>query len=246
MKKTILTGRSINKNIRETAKQYNAKSVFGFSYIKSPLYGGRLTYEVNVIPKDTIDDLKLSGVGFDLALSNHYFNEDLYQQTIPVLEEHHEIGNSVIITNNKFALRVRSDFPKYRIKASCIRNPRTIESVYRTLEIFDELALQTNAIKNKTFIRSIPPELRDRVILFGNSGCLFNCAKPICYPSISRQFAGISIDYQCTNKDNQKHFENFYWFNYEDSELFDGFNNIKLVLPQPHHKIIHLDVDKDL
>lgn len=242
-KQILLSGRGKGENLLDIIEQYKPKSVFGFSEEPSRLWGGRPYDNFHIIKNDIIEKFQNNGVGFDLVLSNILYSEDAYNNARKyLLPKYHKDGNGVVVTNWKLAVAIRRDFPKYNIKASCIRNPRTLAAIERGLELFDQVALQSNLIKNREFIESIPLNIRDRVILFGSSSCLFNCSKPSCYPAISRQNFKVPVTGGCSGS-GEPLLHRFYWFNYEEAKLFRGFETIKLVLPKGNSKIIYLDAD---
>ena len=241
MKEIMLSGRSFGRDLFDDITKFKATSVFGFTEKRTPLWGGRI-YQNNVLSDTTVHKILNMGIHFDLVLSNLLYSDQAYRRTIPLLEEYHAAGNGVVVTTNKLAEKIRKDFPKYRIKASCIRNPRSISSIERSLELFDLVSLQPNAIKNRDFISSICQKIRDRVILFGSSSCLYNCTRPTCYTGMSQMNFGKPATGGCSGSGSPM-LKRFYWFNYEEAEIFKGFPLIKLVLPRPDSNIIHIDAD---
>jgi uncharacterized protein (DUF779 family) len=237
----MLSGRQPVHKILDRIKLYKASSIFGFSYINSPLYGGRSQFDVHTIPKETIDAFQKDGITFDIALSNHHFNEALYKETIPLLEEHYKEGNGIVVVNNRLARVIRRDFPKYKIKASCIRDPRSLDSINRSLELYDEIAIHPQAMRDTAFIKNLPE--KHRMILFGGIGCLLDCSNTVCFPIASKVFAvNPDIKKGCA-KLNSGYVSPFYWFDWENSPLFEGFNKIKLELPQKHQFEVRLSKD---
>ena len=238
MKKILLSGRSPISRVVAMAEKYQAANVFGFSYLYSPLYGGRSIYAEHALSKDIIDALESKGISFSITLSSHFFSEAQYEQSLPLLQEHYKPGNSVTVLNTKLAQRIRADFPDYILKASCIREPRTLEAVSRALDIFDEVVIHPQSMRNPAFIRALPE--KNRIILFGGIGCLLDCSDTVCFAIASKVLAGDSKRKKGCPKLNSGYVSPFYWFDWENSPLFDGFNTIKLELPQDHQMQVRL------
>jgi hypothetical protein len=241
MKEIMLSGRNYGNQIEDDVITYKANRVFGFTRYKCPLYGGR-QYTGFHTTDEQIIKFRDAGIMFDIVMSNHHFSDDAYRKSMHMLEDYHYHGNGIVITNYKLALRIRKDFPKYKLKASCIRNPRTLYSIERGLEIFDDVTLQPNAIRNPDFINSICPKIRDRVILFGNAECLYLCSKPTCYIGVSQYNFGKHTTQSCSG-DGKVGYQVVYQFNYESAKIFNGFNKIKLILPRQDSIIKHIDAD---
>lgn len=239
-----MTGRNTNSDILGSIDQYNVKSIYGFSYTFSPLYGGRKFWKEHAIPKETIEELHRRDVGFDLTLSSHIYSDEAYEQTLEMLERHHRVGNTVTVVNNTLARKLRTDFPKYRLKASCIRDPRTLDRLYKDIELFDEVVLDPNMLRDFDFIQSIPYEIRDNIVLFGSTGCMFNCSNKTCFPTISKDYAKSTMSVTDGCIKNRHGFKSpFYWWDYENSPLYEGFNRIKLELPMAHQMPIRFPTD---
>ncbi len=165
----------------QVVQEGTISSVFGFSTF-SPLYGGRGFSMPEVTDKD-IDYLSKENIGFRIPLSTSFFNEKDYGKTKSLLDKHHHERNSIICTNDELAKRIRQDYPKYTIEASAIKNIKA-KDVERHLDVYDSVVLPMDANDNLKALNKI--KSKDRVILFANAGCAYNCPSKICYPVISK------------------------------------------------------------
>jgi hypothetical protein len=155
--------------------------VYGFStYV--PLYGGRGFSSPNVT-KDDLKYLYKNGIGFRIPLTNSFFTEEDYEKTKPLLEKHHNKLNSIICTNDELAFRIREDYPKYKIEASVIKNIK-FSDIDKNLEIYDSVVLPMEVTEDYESLKDI--KNKNRVILFANAGCAYNCPSKICYSVISK------------------------------------------------------------
>jgi collagenase-like PrtC family protease len=161
----------------------NVVSVFGFVKDYSPLYGGRPYLKRKALSWQHLKNLSKNNVGFMLTLTNHYFDEDKYQQTIPILERLNQSINSIICTHDDLAKRVRKDFPELSIKASVIKNLQSNEEINKALEIYDFVTLHPRMNDKPEFLQSI--EQKDKVLLFASIRCLYHCNKNGCFQYIS-------------------------------------------------------------
>jgi hypothetical protein len=156
-------------------------SVYGFSTF-SPLYGGR-SFKTVEITDDDIDYMYLNGIGFRIPLTNLFFSEKDYKETIPLLEKYHKTINSIICVNDELALRIKEDYPKYTIEASVIKNTKFLD-VNKRLEIYDSVVLPMEVTEDYESLNNV--KNKDRVILFANAKCAYNCPSKICYSVISK------------------------------------------------------------
>jgi len=172
------------------------ESVFGSTTRDSRLYGGRVDLASYRLTPMHLARLRELGIGLSLTLTNHFFDEGAYRDSRPLLEEHHQRGNSIICTNDQLAARLRHDFPLYEIKASIIKEIDTIEKARRALEIYDSLTVPMNLNDDDVFLDRLPE--KHRVILFGNANCAYTCPARTCYLGFSQENAGQPVTSACS------------------------------------------------
>ena len=98
------------------------QSVFGSTTFNSLLYGGRPTSTSYALTDEHLRGLEDLDIKLALTLSNHYFNEEVYQHSYSFLKRHHKPGNVLNIVSDKLAQRLRRDFPDYTLNGSIIKN----------------------------------------------------------------------------------------------------------------------------
>lgn len=157
-------------------------SVFGFVE-ETTLYGGRIFGRPELDDAD-VDALYSVNIGVRLPLSNHFVEAEEYEATKPLLEKYHRERNAVIVTNDKLARWIRSDFPLYRIEASVIKNLRDYRRLNAAFDIYDTIVLPMELNQDEDFLRGAPN--KDRITLFANAGCALTCPSKICYVSTSK------------------------------------------------------------
>ena len=198
------------------------RSVFNHTTDYSPLYGGRSFSLKNALTDRHIGQLEAHGIGIALTLTNHFFDEEKYRQTIPLLEKHHKPINSVICTNDELAVRIRNDFPDYTLKASLIKNIDTLEQIEKAYKLYNRVVIPMNKNDDNLFLRNIPE--KDRIILFGNASCAYTCPKRTCYYGISLG----KNDIQCSREWIPREDKGLVFFNVHRF-LEMGFRHIKLI-----------------
>lgn len=210
------------------------KEVFGSTPEPCPLNGGR-PYQVNkVFSYDQIARLNSFGIGYMLTLTNHNYSSDAYRIAIPILEQLENGLNSVVITNDQLARRIKEDFPGISIKASVIKLLATHDEISRALELYDSVCLVPWLNDNEKLLSGI--QEKKRIVLFANTTCLYRCRKPICYQQISNNNFDQQKDImpKCNLKLNDKDSPMFgkkietHVFDISEAR-FDGFGNFKLV-----------------
>ncbi len=174
-------GRFLSSHFTDLADA-DIDTVFGFVE-RSTLYGGRAFAEPELSDAD-VTELRRRGIGLKLPLSNHFISDREYEDNLPLLEKYHEQGNAVVVVNDKLAGRLRADFPRYSIEASVIKDIRTHDEVARALEIYDTVVLPMHLNTNLAFLEAVPA--KNRIRLFANGGCAYNCPLKLCYVSFSK------------------------------------------------------------
>lgn len=203
-------------------------SVFGFVE-PSPLYGGR----VFVRPELTVHDvavLQYVGVGLRLPLTNHYVEPEDYSASRPLLENHHQQGNAVIVTNDNLARWIRRDFPKFKIEASVIKNLKTYARIAEAFEIYDTVVLPMELNQDESFLANVPR--KDRITLFANAGCALTCPSKICYVSVSKINKTGEGEFRCSQTLKERQLLGMVDFDLERLQNL-GFSRFKLLRSRP-------------
>lgn len=172
------------------------ESVFGNTILPSRLYGGRAPNDQYALNDNHLARLSDHGIHLALTLTNHYFDEQAYKETLPLLEKHHKAGNSIICNNDNLALRLKLDFPLYELKASIIKNINTLEKIKRALDLYHSLTLPMDKNDDDDFLNSIND--KHRIILFANASCAYTCPDRTCYLGISQTAFGKPVTSSCS------------------------------------------------
>jgi len=204
--------------------------VFGSVKEYSPLYGGRL-FDINEsLSYKDVDFLSNIGINLMLTLSNHFYTEEKYKQTIHILERLHRKGNSIVITNDNLAIRIRKDFPLFALKASVIKSIKTLDEIHKALEIYDFVTLDSKLNDQAEFLQSI--DCKDNIVLFASNGCPYHCPKSLCYEYISLRMNPISFILPgmipCANEDRRTYVTRLTIFDL-NSPGFAGFKYFKII-----------------
>lgn len=158
------------------------ESIFGFAE-SSTLYGGR-PFGGREFSNQDVEQMNDAGIGLRLPLSNHWVSDEEFEENIWLLEKYHRRPNSVIITRDDLAKRIRNEFPDYQVEASVIKHLATKEKIEKALEIYDTVIPPMATNLDAELLKSL--EHKDRITLFANAGCALTCPAKICYPSISK------------------------------------------------------------
>jgi len=229
----------IEKNIIEYIDNYvsmidyndvNVDYVFGTVSDWTPLYGGRVAEGPEVLDNE-VSLLYDKGIGIKIPLQVENFNKEHLNQTIPLLKKYHRSQNALVIANDYLAEVVRERFPLYTIEASAILN-YNLSDINNPL--YDSIVLPIYRNDNKLFLDKIVD--KDRVRLFINAECSYNCPVKVCYSSISEinKSPLDDIDFRCSAeiiprkqmKDSTM-LDNYF---FPVGDLIDmGFNNFKMV-----------------
>lgn len=161
----------------------NIDSIFGFVE-PTTLYSGRPYLDRQLSDKD-YELMQAMNIGIRLPLTNYFCSEKEYIKSKPLLEKYHKKGNSVIISNDKLAGWIRKDFPDYQLEASILKNINSLQKISKSLKIYDTIVLPMEINLDFGLLEKI--EHKDRITLFGNAGCAFNCANRKCYGYLSRK-----------------------------------------------------------
>ncbi len=171
--------------------------VFGSTVSPSPLYGGRTYRESNSMNDAHVAELERRGIGLSLTLTNHLYSPDAYDATRPLLERHHQMGNTVVCVSDLLAARIKRDYPLYTLNASAIKNLHSPADVRAALDLYDHVTIPMNRM-DANFLAGLPE--KSRMILFGNGGCAYNCPRQSCYRGISQQNQDREFTHDCSRK----------------------------------------------
>jgi hypothetical protein len=136
------------------------------------------------------------GIGFRLPISNSIVSRDEYVEAKPFLGKYHREGNCVIVTNDDLAGWIREDFPLFKIEASAIKNIDTLHKLKQAFDLYDTVVLPAKSNDDVVFLESIKE--KDRIRLFLNAGCAYNCPSKICYPSIASMNKYQGAEFRCS------------------------------------------------
>ena len=225
--------------------------IFGAIDAVSPtsLWGGRITIE-NQINITRLDEYWMydHGIGIKLPLSTKSFDDAMYKDSISFLQNHHQDCNAIIVSLDKLAMRIREDFPKYRIEASCIQDIVDIPRLEKKLSsgLYDTIVLPIHMNDDLEFLENIKD--KDKIRLFLNVECSYTCPKKVCYGTTSKINAGkrdvdkmlcsfYDLDMPRTFYKDEINWNTFYF----DKLKFDkmGFNKYKLLAPWEYQQRTH-------
>lgn len=152
------------------------RQIFGF-LVESPLNGGRPRGMCNPYSMDVIDELNDIGIGYSFTLTNTTVAREHLEDrhTNAVLERFESPLNGVIVANDQVADYIRSRYPRYRLRASCIYDFLEADEINAACEVFDEVCVfpEVNS-REETLTALKTPE---KVVLFATSVCLNLCGK---------------------------------------------------------------------
>jgi hypothetical protein len=171
----------------------NVDSIFGFTE-PCILYGGR-PFHAPELSENDIDWMYDNNIGFRIPLQNTIASLDHYELCKPFLEKYHKTGNSLILARDKFAEKIRTDFPLYKLEASVVKKIDSVKKCLKNLEIYDTIVPDPQWFNNTS--DEIPEEYRSRIRLFANAGCMYTCPQRVCYNAVSRMNLGVG-EYECS------------------------------------------------
>lgn len=165
----------------------NITSVFGFLEEFSPLYGGRV-YSGAEITSEDVSYLYSHGISIKILLSANKATKEEYEESKELLDKYHKEGNTVAIVNDDLARWIKRDYPKYLVEASVIKNTK-FSQVDKVLSLYDTVVLPMFMNDDIEQLKEV--KQKDKVILFGNAGCAYNCPSKICYSAVSKHNKGL-------------------------------------------------------
>ena len=223
--------------------------IFGEIESGTSLWGGRITIE-NLVNLTKLDEYWMydHGIGVKLPLSTKSFDDAMYKDSMAFLRNHHQDCNAIIVSLDKLAMRIREDFPKYRIEASCIQDIVDIPRLEKKLSLglYDTIVLPIHMNDETEFLDNIKD--KDKIRLFLNVECSYTCPKKVCYGTTSKINAGkrdvdkmlcsfYDLDMPRTFYKDEINWNTFYF----DKLKFDkmGFNKYKLLSPWEYQQRTH-------
>lgn len=201
-------------------------SLYGFAHQFSPLYGGRTYNPKQAFRRHHVAEMRDLGIGISLNLTNHFFTPEAYEATLPLLEEHHRDGSSITCFNDELAHHVRRDFPKYELKASIIRGLKTRARLEKMLEIYDRVVLPMDRNDDIAFLEDLHD--KERVTIFANASCAYNCPNRTCYVGFSQSNMGKEVTSLCSIPTHEREHLGKVFFDVEQL-IQIGFRHFKLV-----------------
>ena len=167
------------------------------------MYGGRggsRRSPKDYVPWDGVKEINKRGIKFFITLTNHYLDDDAVMQSLKHVEKLLSISesNGIVVLNRKFAKILRYHFPDIILKQSAIANPTTLGSIEKALEIYHYVTLSHQELDKVDFLFSIPPEIKQKLVLFGNGRCAYKCMERTCYLACSQFHFGKEVTARCT------------------------------------------------
>ena len=164
----------------------NITGVFGFTKEKSPLYGGRI-WEREEITDEDYDWMVANGIKLKILLTGDKVSKE---------QRYHIKGNSVVTVNDKLAQWVRRDYSDYTLEASVIKQTQFSE-IEKVLDLYDKLHLPMHLNDDIKELKKI--KQKDRIVLFANAGCAYECKSQICYSTVATaNRTGDASVYRCS------------------------------------------------
>lgn len=204
------------------------ESLFGFTTQFSPLYGGRPYVKAHSMTNTHLEEMSEAGINVSLNLTNHFFSEKAYQATLPLLERHHQPGNSITCFNDELASRLRQDFPDYILKASIIKHLNSLERIQRALDCYDQVVLPMDKNHDPEFLEKLPE--KKRITLFANASCAYNCMSRSCYVGFSQEIQGMPVTSECSIPVKKRENLGKIFFDVKTFHAL-GFRQMKLIPP---------------
>lgn len=72
---------------------------------------------------------------------------------LQLLTQHHRKGSSIVCTNDQLALRIKRDFPNYKVRASIINNITTIHEIEKSFDIREKIFFDVKKLSEMGFTR---------------------------------------------------------------------------------------------
>lgn len=167
-------------------KTEHVSSVFGFME-PCELYGGR-PYNNRQISDADIVWMYDNGIDLRIPIQNLLTKKEHLIKNLDFLKKYDRPGNTVIIANDQLVQPFRELGLSYSIECSVIRRVNSVDELVKILDLYDEVVADPTWLNHQPEI--VPQELRHRVRLFLNAGCMFHCQSRICYTGFSQMNLG--------------------------------------------------------
>ena len=158
-------------------------SIYGFSDYCN-LYGGRpyLRQELTEFDIKTMYDM---GIGYRIPLTTYNISDTEYKEALPFLKKYHRNGNTLIIQDNNFALKIRENFPLYQVEASIIKAIKTIPEMENLLNIYHTIIPHQQSFDFTIDQTQLSQKLIDSLRIYLCFGCIYTCDNYTCYPKFA-------------------------------------------------------------
>ncbi len=217
-------------------------SLFSFVEEYSPLYGGREFQKKRALTQKHIHDLYDHDIRLSIPLSNYFFDNDAYKNSLSMLEKHHRKGNSLICYNDDLAQAIRNDFPDYTLKASITKNLNSPEKVEKALKLYDYAVIPMDKNDDIALLEKV--QNKEKVILFGNAGCAYTCPARTCYREISKSNRKEEFNHDyCSKSKIEREDKNIVFFDIDKYEEL-GYSFFKMIPKLPNRKNISTMIAK--
>ncbi len=159
---------------RAAGRLHQLGDVFGFLW-DSPLNGGRNRSGSLSFALDEIAALNDRGVGYSFTLTNlaaaeHHLAD---AHTNAVLKRFENPLNSITVATPLVEEYIRSRYPGYRLRTSCIYNLKTADAINAACERFDMVTPWPDVNDDEALLARL--EQKDKIMLFGMQLCLKTC-----------------------------------------------------------------------
>lgn len=223
----------------EYPKYKNIKSVFGFAEY-SPLYAGRFFFREEITEKDA-KYLDEANIGIELPMANKFFTDEDYEDSKLLLEKYHKENNIITCIDYRLAQMIRKDFPKYKIKSSVTAFKFGTNAILKALDYYDYVVLPTSMNDKFEQLEELP--MKDKIVLFGSTGCSFNCSKKSCYDYMAKFNARQELPkgHHCS-KENGIYREDLGFIEFDLKPLYEiGYRHFKMLRENKTHTMCHVN-----
>ena len=201
-------------------------SVFGAALFPSRLYGGRPYDMKRALTNIHLRQLAELGIHISITMTNHYVDDDAYEQSRSILERCHAHGNSIICTSNRLAKKIKRDFPRYGLRASILQKQNTIEKIGKALELYDQVVVPMEMNDDDDFLERIP--WKGKVMLFANANCGYRCDVRSCWLGVSQFNQGREETADCSKTLSERQKMSKVFFNVGKFYTM-GYRHFKLI-----------------
>lgn len=158
-------------------------SIYGFAEY-TPLYGGR-PFRSPELSEADIAWMYDNNIGFRIPLQSFHIDDENYKENKHFLEKYHREGNGLILVDDTVALKVRNDFPKYRLENSIIRGARSIQDIKDRLALYDFIVPDQKIFDLEMDWSALSSDEMARLRLFMTHFCVYDCPAKACHKQFS-------------------------------------------------------------